>query len=206
MKKSIITLALAALTLALPASVSAQFRYGPTLGVDVTNLTFKQDLFTVDKAVGYSAGVVGEMMFPGIGFGIDFGVFYQQRGAVMHLGDKEMWRYMGLGTERSYLHYLEIPLHLRYKYTRIEGMDEYFAPFIFAGPDFGFLVAHNKNVALDYAGGQIGISVGLGAEIYKHWQISGSYTWGTTYALRMKILTNDSARNRTWNLRVAYLF
>ena len=55
------------------ADLSAQFRYGPTVGVDLTTLKFKQDLFTVDQSVGYQAGVQCEMMFPGIGCGIDFG-------------------------------------------------------------------------------------------------------------------------------------
>ncbi len=34
----------------------------------------------------------------------------------------------------------------------------------------------------------------------------GSYTWGVTYALKAAVLTNMSAQNRTWDLRVCYLF
>ncbi len=204
MKRFVIALALVA-TLGL-GSASAQMRWGATAGATITNLHFKQDLFTVDQSVGYSAGVVGEMMFPGIGFGIDFGLLYEQRGAKLHLGEKELWSWQGYGTERSYLHYIDIPFHLRFKYTNLSGLEDIVAPFAFGGVDFGFLVAHNKLKALDYTGGQIGLTVGAGFEFFQRWQLSGSYTWGVTYALKMAILTNDSAQNRTWNIRLAYFF
>ena len=50
---------------------SAQFRWGPTVGVNFNSFKFKQKILTVDQGFGESAGINGEMMFPGIGFGID---------------------------------------------------------------------------------------------------------------------------------------
>ena len=38
------------------------------------------------------------------------------------------------------------------------------------------------------------------------WQVAATYNMGMTYALKDKILTNYSARNSTWGLRVTYLF
>lgn len=187
-------------------SSSAQFRYGVTLGADVSNLRFKQDLIQVDKSVGYSAGIVTEMMFPGIGFGIDFGLYYEQRGATLHLGDRLMWASQGYGTDRSYLHYAVVPFHLRYKYTRMNGFEDTLAPFVYVGPSVGFLVGHSNLDCLRYPFGELGIDFGIGLELKRHWQISGSYTMGVTYALKDKILSNYSARNSTWNVRVAYLF
>lgn len=186
---------------------SAQFRYGPMIGADLTNLNFKQkDILTPERSAGFSAGLAAEMMFPGIGFGIDLGLYYEQRGATLNMGDKLIWASEGLGRERSYLHYLVLPFHLRFKYTRMNGFEEKLAPIAFVGPSFGFLVGHSKNPALDYAGGDMGLEFGVGAEILQHWQITGSYNIGMTYALKAKILSNYSARNRTWNIRVAYLF
>ena len=52
-------------------AASAEFRWGPTAGVNVTSYKYSQDLFAIDPSVGGSAGVMGELMFPGIGFGID---------------------------------------------------------------------------------------------------------------------------------------
>ncbi len=192
---------------AFAPKASAQFRYGPTVGISLTNLNFKQpEIMTVDKTIGYSAGIAAEMMFPGIGFGIDLGLYYEQRGAKLHMGERLIWSSQGLGTERAALHYLALPIHLRFKYTRMNGFEEKIAPIAFAGPTFGFLVGHSKNPALDYAGGYLGLEFGLGAEILQRWQVTASYNLGVTYALKAKLLTNYSARNRSWNLRVAYLF
>lgn len=202
MKKFFLTLLLTAITL----GASAQLRWGPTVGVDLSTLKFKQDLFDVDKTVGGSAGVMGELMFPGIGFGIDLGALYEMRGAKLHLGQRKIWASQGYESPRVFLHYLNIPLHLRFKWTRMEGFEDYLAPYIFGGPEFGFLLGHSHIPALDYAGGEIGLAAGIGFELFRRWQVQGSYTWGVTYALKTSLLTNMSGQNRTWNVRVIYLF
>lgn len=184
----------------------SQFRYGPTVGFDLTTLKFKQDLFDVDKSAAFQVGVQGEMMFPGIGFGLDIGFMYEQRGATLNLGQREIWASQGYGKERSYLHYISIPIDLRFKWTRMSGLEEYVAPYVFGGPVFSFLAAHNKIEALKYAGGELGVQAGLGFEIKKIWQIQGSYTWGMTYAMKTKLLENFSARNRTWSVRIVRFF
>lgn len=185
---------------------AAQFRYGPTLGVDITNLKFKQTLFDIDPSVGYQAGIQGEMMFPGIGFGLDIAGLYTQRGATMNMGQRVIWSSDGYGRERTYLHYFEIPVNLRFKWTRMSGLEDYIAPYVFGGPTFSFLVAHNRIKALEYAGGDLGIQCGLGFELFHHWQVQASYTWGMTYALKTVKLEDFSARNRTWSVRFTYLF
>ena len=72
---------------------------------------FKQDLVSVDQTVGGTAGIQCEMMFPGIGFGIDFGLMYNLMGAKVNLGEKKIWSVDGYGNERLALHYIQIPLH-----------------------------------------------------------------------------------------------
>ncbi len=156
--------------------------------------------------MGATAGLATELMFPGIGFGVDAGVLYSMKGAGINLGEKEIWASQGYKNERSYLHYLEIPIHLRFKYTNLNGFEDIVAPFAFAGPSISVLVANNNIKALEYARGEFGLTVGLGFEIKHHWQISGSYNWGMTYALKTKLLDDFSARNRSWNIRLAYLF
>lgn len=187
-------------------SASAQFRYGPTVGLDLTNLNFSQDLFDVDKSLGYQAGLQAEMMFPGIGFGIDFAALYSQKGATLNLGQREIWAAEQIGRSRSYLHYLEIPVNLRFKWTRMSGLEDYIAPYVFGGPTFGFLLAHNKVPGFEYAGGDLGVQCGLGFEIKRRWQLQGSYTWGMTYAIKSTKLLDFVGRNRSWQVRVAYLF
>ncbi len=63
--------------MAVPSEAFAQFRWGAQAGVNVNNLKFKQELVSVDKSTGFSVSVISEMMFPGIGFGLDIGLHYE---------------------------------------------------------------------------------------------------------------------------------
>lgn len=204
--KRIFALIILAVSIVGAFTANAQFRYGPNVGINLTELNFRQKLATVDKSVGYSAGIMGELMFPGIGFGLDIGLRYEQRGATLHLGEYEMWAKQGYSDPRIYLHYAEVPVHLKFKYTNLNGFEDTLAPFVFAGPSFGFLVAHSKVNCMSYPVGEVGIDMGIGAEIRRHWQVAATYNLGLTYALKDKILTDYSARNSTWGLRVTYLF
>lgn len=204
--KRFFKISLLVMMLAVSVGASAQFRYGVTAGADLTTLKFKQTLFDIDRSVGYTAGVQGELMFPGIGFGIDVAGLYTQRGATLHLGQREIWASDGYGNERSYLHYFEIPINLRFKWTRMAGLEDYIAPFVYGGPSFSFLVAHNRIKALEYAGCDLGVQCGLGFEILRRWQVQAGYCWGMTYAMKTVKLGDFSARNRTWSMRVTYFF
>ena len=65
--KKIIFAVIAVFALAATPTAKAQFRYGPMAGISLTDLKFKQDLVSIDPTVGFSAGVIAVMMFPGIG-------------------------------------------------------------------------------------------------------------------------------------------
>lgn len=148
----------------------------------------------------------GEMMFPGIGFGIDLGFIYNMANTKVNLGQRVIWQSQGYGNELIMMHQINIPFHLRFKYTRLQGLEETIAPFVYGGPDINFTVAHSKCDAMSFAGGNIGLTAGLGVELFTRWQVSGSYTWGMTYAMKAKLLKDFSARGRQWTLRVAYFF
>lgn len=204
--KKILTAIILLCALCGATTANAQLRYGVTAGVSINNLKFSQDLIEVDRGVGYSVGGVAEYMFPGIGFAIDFGLMYSQRGATLHLGEKPVWAVDGFGVERSYLHYVEIPINLRFKFHQLNGFEDYMAPFLFAGPSISFLAGHNDVSALDYNGAEVGLQVGAGVELFKHFQLSGSRTWGMTNCMQTKKLDDFTARNRSWNIRLAYFF
>ncbi len=207
MKRQILRILIIAVAVIAAASTAkAQFRYAPIVGVELTDLKFKQDLVPVSQAVSFQAGVQGEIIFPGLGFGIDTGLLYNQLGAKVDLGARKVWSSLGYGDERVRLHTLQIPLHLRFKWTRLGGLEDIVAPFVYGGPDFNILVGHGKCDAFDYTGGSLDLSVGGGVELYNRWQVSFGYTWGMTYVLKTKLLDNFSARDRFMTLRLAYFF
>lgn len=202
MKKLLIA-ALMCLFVCAPAS--AEFHWGPTAGANISTYDFKQDLITVDNATGFGAGVLGEMIFPGIGFGINLGLEYQMHGAKIHFGEKQIWASDGIGTETSWLHTLRIPVNLRFKYARLNGIENKFAPFVFGGPVFSITLGHNEVKPLEYAHGCFGMQCGLGFELFKRFQISGGYYWDLTYEVRTVKLSNFSAKAQGWNFTLTYL-
>lgn len=207
MKNKLLSYILVILSMTVAAGAHAEFRYGPTVGATMSDLRFKQsDIWSPKSTYGFSAGIVGEMMFPGIGFGVDIGLQYDMRGAGLNIGEFPMWEDEYPQELTLRLHYINVPVHLRFKYTNLNGFEDTLAPFLYAGPSVGFLVGHSKVDCLEYAGGELGVDFGIGAEIKRNWQVSFNYNWGLTYALKAKILTNYSARNSTFGLRVSYLF
>ncbi len=190
---------------------SAQFRYGPQLGVNLTDMKFKQTIVGVDRNVNPAAALACEFIFTNVGIGIDFGLGYSATGATVDLGEKPIWALQGYGNERVMIHNLQIPLHLRFKWTRLQGFEDYLAPYVYGGPDFNFQVGHsshrrNGESAFKFSGGDVALTCGFGLEIFRHWQASFGYSWGVTYTLRTKLLENYSSRTRGWNVKVAYMF
>lgn len=172
----------------------------------MTSMVFDQDLFSVSKNVGGTVGVTGELMMPGIGFGFEAGVMYTQRGAKLNLGEKPIWATQGFGKENCALHYIEIPIHLKFKYNRLNGFENTLMPMVFVGPEFSFLVAKNDIAAFNYPAGEFGLDLGVGAEIMRKVQVAASYTLGLSYSVKDKYLTDFIGQNRTWKLTCTYFF
>lgn len=193
-------------------AASAQFRWAPVAGVTVDNLKFKQDIVPIKDAVAFEAGVMGELMFPGIGFGIDFGLIYNMMGAKMDLGTRKIWAADGFANGTQRVHTLQIPLHLRFKWTRMSGLEDYIAPFVYGGPEFGIVVGQSgfSNAEGQHpfrtSGGDLGLAVGGGFELWRNWQISVQYTWGMTYIVKAVKLDDFAGRNRQLAVRLAYMF
>lgn len=202
MKKLIATLLLAATVL----TAAAEFRWGPTVSSDVSSYFWKQKLVDTHYKGGFNAGVMGEVMIPGIGFGIDFGLRYDQHSASVDFGSHKIWSSMGAGNETLTVRSIQLPLNIRFKWTRMDGFERYVAPFIYAGPVFSFTIDHSCKDIVECPAGNVSIQVGAGAEFLEHWQLSGGYRWGVSYETRTLKLDNFSARSQGWFINAAYLF
>ncbi len=203
MKRLYFTLLLAVLCAPLAL---AQFRWGATAGFNYQKYHFKQDLIRVDASPGFSAGIMGELMFPGIGFGIDFGLNYEMHGSKLHLGDQKVWASEGYGEEQSYIHLIQFPINLRFKYTRLNGVEQKIAPFVFGGPVFNIQCGHNSLPPLEYSAGSIGMQVQGGAELFRKFQISAGYYWDLTYECRTRKLENFSQHPSGVVVKAVYYF
>lgn len=201
--KKLITLAILAIVC---FTASAEFRWGVQAGVNVSNYYWKQPLLKSSYGVGPTAGLIGEIMIPGIGFGIDFGLRYNMRASSVNLGDHYVWSSDGYGDVNYKLHQLQLPVNLRFKYTNLNGFEQYAAPFVFAGPVFNFALKQSNCPAIEHPAASVGLQFGLGGEFLEKIQLSFAYRLGVAYEIRTVKLDNLSARSSGFNINVAYLF
>ncbi len=204
--RSLITLAAGLAALASPLASEGAFRWGPTAGLNINSLHWKQKLLETSQTVGAQAGVMAELMIPGIGFGIDFGLKYSMQGAKVNFGQYPVWSVSGYGDENVVIHTLEIPFDLRFKWTGMDRLQHIIAPFAYAGPAFTFNLGDNNIGALEYPAGFVAIRFGLGLEFIKKIQLSAGYSLGVSYITRTVKLDNLSAQPRSWNVALTYLF
>lgn len=202
MKKLLISL----LLILTAFAASAEFRWGPTAGVNISTLKWKQDLITTKSTAGFNAGVMGEIMIPGVGFGVDMAVKYAMHGAKVNFGEKPVWSVDGYGNENVRLHTLQIPLNLRFKWTRMDGFEKWAAPFVYAGPVFTFNLSDGGMGCIEHPEGSFALQCGIGGEFLEHLQFSFGYLWGLSYDVRTVKLDNFSARNQGWQINFAWLF
>ncbi len=201
MKK--LVLALIAIVIGLGAN--AELRWGPTASVNFNTFHWKEPLLETHLRTGFDAGIMTEIMIPGIGFGVDAALTYGMRSAKVNFGEWKIWNSEGFGNDLVTVHTVNIPLHLRFKYTRLEGVEETIAPLVYAGPVFSFNVAGNCK-ALEQPVGTVSLDFGLGCELFQKFQVSVGYLWGLSYSTRTIKLENLSGRADGFRVNFAYLF
>ena len=200
------------LAIALMCAVSAlaqpERRWGITVGGNYNEIHFKQsDIFDSDPMFGGSIGVTGDLMIPGIGFGIDGSILYTLRQGKVHFGDKHAWESQGIETQAVRLHYIDVPLNLKFRYSRLGGLESSIMPFAYVGPTFSFHVGHNDvKDALRYTAVSVLLHAGIGVELFNKVQISGGYSFSVGQNLGTKILDEHVAKHRTWFVQATYFF
>ena len=183
-------------------------RWGVTVGGNYNEIHFKQtDIFESDRMFGGSVSITGDMMIPGVGFGIDGSILYTLRQGRLHLGDRRIWESQGLGNEVARQHYIDVPINLKFRYSKLGGLESTLMPFIYAGPTFSFLVGHNKvGDALKYTPVNVLLHAGIGVELFNKVQVSGGYSFSVGQNLGTKLLDDHVAKHRTWFIQATYFF
>lgn len=197
-----------ALMFAVSAFAQPERRWGVTIGGNYNEIHFKQsDIFDSDPMFGGSIGVTGDLMIPGIGFGIDGSILYTLRQGKVHFGDKHAWESQGIETQAVRLHYIDVPLNLKFRYSRLGGLESSIMPFAYVGPTFSFHVGHNDvKDALRYTAVSVLLHAGIGVELFNKVQISGGYSFSVGQNLGTKILDEHVAKHRTWFVQATYFF
>lgn len=209
--KVLIVAAVAVLATALPAS--AQFRFGPKIGTEVTNMRFDKDVLSSENRAGFTGGLQIEFTVPVIGLGFDLSAMYVHR----------VFSASGLptteGTDVDYDNYkkrdyIEIPLHVKYK-IGLPVIGSILTPYIFTGPNFAVLASKKaitdgvKNKSFDTAW-----DFGVGLQLFTHLQIGASYSLGMNKTVELVNKVGNTGINPAdldsrcnyWTITAAWMF
>jgi len=203
--KKLFILAMLVVAMALPAS--AQFSWGPKVGVAVNDLHFNKnivnDVLSSENQAGFTGGLMAEFMLPIANLGFDASVMYVRRNAKVKVsGTNE-----AVSDNRDYI---ELPINLKWK-IGIPVVGKIITPYLFTGPSFAFLVSKKEigeffeNKSCDVAW-----NFGLGLQLFTKLQIGASYGLGMSNSLSSKLgvnATNEiNGKNKFWTVTSAYLF
>lgn len=204
MKKiSLILITMLLATAAATAQTSS--RWGITAGANYNEVHFKQtDIVPSERAWGPQLGITGEMNFSGLGFGVDGGLLYTLKQGKVNYGSRTMWDAVGAGNETLSMHYLDVPLHLKLKWRRLNGMETTLMPLVYVGPQFSFLVGSNHRDLNSYPPVNVYLDMGAGIELMERWQLRAGYNFSVGQSLHTKLLDENVAKNRTWYVNLTW--
>ena len=188
MKKALLVLAA---SLALGASAQSNLKWKVVGGMNISTMSF------FDSKAGFHLGTKAQLDLPQVidGMYVNAGALFSQKGAKLDMGD--------MGYEKINAYYLEIPIHVGYKYD----INDNFSVFGEAGPYFAVgLGGKTKTEELVYDnsswnpehfekvrketyeydtfgnGGlkrfDLGLGIHAGVEFKKKFSLSIGYDWG----------------------------
>ncbi len=190
---------------ATAATAQTTSRWGITASANINEVHFKQtDIVPSEGAWGPQVGLTGEMNFSGVGFGVDAGLLYTLKQGKVNYGSRTMWSAVGAGNETVSMHYLDVPLHLKFKWHRMGGLETTIMPLVYVGPQFSFLVgANNKNLNT-YPPVNVYLDMGAGIELFERCQLRAGYNFSVGQTFHTKLLDDNVAKNRTWYFNVTW--
>ncbi len=171
MRKGIAVLAGVGIMAAVCAEpASARLRYGVRLGGDIAALRLTDaDGYGMRNRSGFSGGLVLEYQFEKCGFAPDIAVLYTRRSAMLKMS----------GGDRSAFgrDFIEIPLHLKYKFW-LKSTSDLVAPLVYAGPSLSIRVGDHGSGPMTTNILQPGLDVGIGFDVINFVQLTAGYRFG----------------------------
>ena len=190
---------------ATAATAQTTSRWGITAGANINEVHFKQtDIVPSSRMWGPQLGVTGEMNFGGVGFGVEGSALYSLKQGKVNYGSRPMWAAVGAGDETVSMHYLDVPLHLKFKYNRLGGTESTIMPMLYVGPQFSFLLHGNHGELNSYPPVHVYLDMGAGCELMERCQLRVGYNFSVGQTFHTKLLDDNVAKNRTWYVNLTY--
>jgi hypothetical protein len=188
--KKVLSVLMVAVALMMAAPAQAQLiKFGVKGGMDFTELDtdVKSVDEVMDRSTGFFIGPMAEVTLPIIGLGVDGALMFSQKG-------KGEVKQQGI----------EIPVNLKYTI----GVGSILGIYLAAGPDFFFNFKDIDVAGWEAKKTQVAVNLGAGLKLLKKLQVGLTYQIPMGDSFEWKDLGNgvNSAKNKTWQVSLAYIF
>ena len=204
--KKILSLVFLVAAMMFATSANAQVKFGLKGGLNVTSMSFSEDVFDASNKTGFFVGPMVKVTVPIVGLSFDAAALYDQKEADV--------KYIGKTTVRQKS--INIPVNVRYGF----GLSSLANAFLFAGPQWGINVGDknfkwNETSSYSLKKSNFSVNVGAGVTLLSHLQISANYNLAcgksadASLVKAAEALTNagkDKSRNNSWQIALGYWF
>ena len=209
--KKILSLVFLVAAMMFATSANAQVKFGLKGGLNVTSMSFSEDVFDASNKTGFFVGPMVKVTVPIVGLSFDAAALYDQKEAdVKYNIDGEL----GKTTVRQKS--INIPVNVRYGF----GLSSLANAFLFAGPQWGINVGDknfkwNETSSYSLKKSNFSVNVGAGVTLLTHLQISANYNIAcgksadASLSKAVDAVTNagkDKSHNNSWQIALGYWF
>ena len=209
--KKILSLVFLVAAMMFATSANAQVKFGLKGGLNVTSMSFSEDVFDASNKTGFFVGPMVKVTVPIVGLSFDAAALYDQKEAdVKYNIDGEL----GKTTVRQKS--INIPVNVRYGF----GLSSLANAFLFAGPQWGINVGDknfkwNETSSYSLKKSNFSVNVGAGVTLLNHLQISANYNIAcgksadASLSKAVDAVTNagkDKSHNNSWQIDLGYWF
>lgn len=210
--KKVLSIVFLVAAMLFAANANAQIKFGLKGGLNVTSMSFSEEVFDASNKTGFFVGPMVKVTVPIVGLSFDAAALYDQKEADV--------KYTGTEGELGKVHVkqqsINIPVNVRYGF----GLSSLANIFLFAGPQWGINVGDknfkwNESSSYSLKKSNFSVNVGAGVTLLNHLQVSANYNIAcgkSADASLSKALDaaanagKDKSHNNSWQIALGYWF
>ena len=211
--KKYVSLIMLAVAMMFAQKADAQLQFGVKGGLNVSSISFNQDLFDSSNRSGWFLGPTMRLSTPILGLGLDASALYEQKSSQVE--NTKVQSGETTINQKSVI----IPVNVRWGF----GLGSMASMFVFAGPQFGFNVGKDEftwTSREDYQNtfqlkkSNLSVNVGAGVSLLKHLQVTANYSIATGKTGEAKVSkviddtyeTITTGKANAWQVSLSYFF
>lgn len=210
--KKVLSIVFLVAAMLFAANANAQIKFGLKGGLNVTSMSFSEEVFDASNKTGFFVGPMVKVTVPIVGLSFDAAALYEQKEAdVKYTGTEGE-----LGKVNVKQQSINIPVNVRYGF----GLSSLANIFLFAGPQWGINVGDknfkwNESSSYSLKKSNFSVNVGAGVTLLNHLQVSANYNIAcgkSADASLSKALDaaanagKDKSHNNSWQIALGYWF